>query len=260
MAPLLRDKLKINNQLQKEGNQMQQEFFLDPRIKAAERLRERGKTQAALDALIVLADEFLDARAWLCLAATIGQIIVCYKHFAQNRLAERRAWIDKMSGAVAWGKALNIPESEKRTFVLREGDVAAMRGNTQEALRCYREAVRLAEHTSDENEYRGHLAEAMAESGELYAAAIMIRDAVGGVCRTRYAGMEHWRRLVILSGLFARQVKVEQMCGRKVSAGVAFFKGYTLAWWLLVRHWSPQRWRQYHQAIRDELLKFVRRR
>lgn len=238
---------------------MQQEVLLDPRIKAAERLRERGKTQAALEALIALADEFLDADALLNLAATIGQIIVCYKHFAQNRPAEKKIWINKMSGAVAWGKTLDVPDADKRSFVLREGDVAEMRGNLPEALRCYREAARLAEGTPDEWEYKGHLAALMAQVGELYAAATMIQQAIDMTYRIRFSGMEHWHWWVILSGLFSRQVKVELACGRKTWAGIAFAKGYAIAWWLLVWHWKPQRWRQYHQVIRDELLKLIRR-
>lgn len=239
---------------------MQQEFSLDPRIKAAERLRERGKTQAALDALIALGDEYLDNNDCRNLAAIIGQIIVCYKHFAQNRRAERTEWVNKMAGAVAWGKTLNLPDADKRSFVLREGDVAEMRGNIPEALRCYREAARLAEGTSDEWEYKGHLAALMAQVGELYAAAIMIQQAIEMTQRTRFAGMEHWHWLVILSGLFSRQVKIERLCGRTASAGAAFLKAYAIAWWLLVWHWKPQRWRQYHQAVRDELLKLICRR
>lgn len=237
-----------------------QQFDLDPRIKLAERLRERGSTQAALDALIALGDEYLDDNHCRNLAAIIGQIIVCYKHFAQNRPSERTKWVNKMSGAVAWGKTLNLPDADKRSFVLREGDVAEMRGNMPEALRCYREAVRLAEGTPNEWEYKGHLAALLAQVGELYAAAVMIQQAIDMTYRTRFAGMEHWHWWVILSGLFSRQVKVELACDRAISAGLAFLKGYAIAWWLLVRYWKPQRWRQYHQAIRDELLKLVRRR
>lgn len=236
---------------------MQQE--IDPRIKQAERVRENGKTQQALKMLGVLAEEFANSESWLNLAAVLGHIIVCFKHFAQNFPADREHWLTRMTETIARGMALPIPDANRRAFVLRAGDVALMRDNWPEALRLYREAVRLAEGTPDEWEYKGHLAVVMAQAGELYAAATMIREAIVMFYRTRYAGMEYWRWWVILSGLFARQVEVERACGRTADAAIAFAKGYLAAWWLLVRYWKPQRWRQYHQAIRDELLKLIHR-
>lgn len=237
---------------------MQQEFQLDPRTKKAEQVRENGRTQQALEMLGVLAEEFTSSEAWLQLAAVLGHIVVCFKHFAQNFPADRERWLERMAEVIARGMALPISDADKRAFVLRAGDVALMRGNWLEALRLYREAARLAEGTPDEWEYKGHLAEVMAQAGELYAAAAMIREAIGMIYRNRYAGMEYWRWWVILSGLFARQVKVERACGRTADAAIAFAKGYLAAWWLLVRYWKPQRWRQYHQALRDEFLKVIR--
>lgn len=238
---------------------MQQGDRLDG-VQQAALLRERGQIVEAvtlLDQVMTTCEKNGD---WIHFADALAERIVCWKHLLQNRpRSQESKYLSLMKRDAEAGLRLRVSISYKSPFYLRLGDYYIFLRDFVLAERAYRKAVDLKEGEFDEGEYIAHWAESLLAVEQTQYALKVIRKSLN-LAMKRKGGYERWHWLIVLSGILSRKVKIDLVNGHKRSAQKAFAKGYALAWVLLVWYWKPQRWRQYHQAIRDELLKRMRRR
>ncbi len=218
------------------------------KIDLAETQREKGEIEEALSLLTQVIDEARECSNYSVLASALSHRVLCYKHLYQNTRKDK--YLDLLEEDVDEGTQLDIPEQKMAVFYLRSGDITKLRGYSFLALDFYEMAYECVKKGGvEECEYAGHYAEALADSGEWQEANNIIIDALHLLYSL--TDVRPFHRLILLSGLFARQVKALRVGKKYFRAVIIFFLGYLLAWKLKLVYKMPQRLNQYHQAIKN---------
>ena len=216
-------------------------------IREAERICEQGHPHEAMEILNRVIENTRKNGDPEMEGSALGYKIVCLKHIHQNTGSEKV--LEQMHGHIKLGMMLPISEQHKAVFHLRLGDVHTAMRDYKNAERSYRKAAWLVRRDKIAHpEYLGHYAESKAVNGKPMLAIILILIALRRVDEVKGI-LRPFHRLILISGLYARLAKSAIKARKFGLALSALFKGYSLAWWLAIRHKMPQRRKQYHLAL-----------